>query len=361
MPPLAIAAVGAAASLAGSAIGAASAASDRDAARQAALNAFQQYQNLGTPPDLAMPLVLKNLQQQGILDPQLEQEIKQGPSQLANIQLNSQYQQAQQGALQSLQKQGAGGFTPEEQAQLNQVRSQTAGDAQAQQAALQQQMQSRGIAGGGAELAARLQGQQSSANRESQQGLNIAAMRNQNALQALSQAGQLGGQMQQQYYDINAQKAKAQDIINQFNTQNALSQQQRNVGTSNAAQAQNLAQQQQIANYNTMQGNQEQQRQRQAQQQNWQNQMGLAGAKANSQLGQASYLGGQAAQTANQWQNIGQGVAGSVGAMANMQNQNQFLEYLKSQQQPTTNSTQAGSNTGMFSGSDIGSNAGGGY
>jgi hypothetical protein len=339
MPPAVGLAVGALGSLGGSIIGAAQSSADQQAARQAALSAFQQYAALGTPPNMATPLILQQMQQQGILTPQLESEIKQGPTQLAQVHLNQQLQNTQDTALQSLMNQGQGGYTPQERAALNQILQQTGGATQAKVAQIQQQMQSRGLADSGSNLAAQLSAAQGGANQAQNAGLQVASQGNQNALQALSQAGALGGQMQQQQYNVGANAARAQDLINQFNTQNSISQQARNVQANNAAQAQNLANKQAIANYNAQQANQEQLRELQGQQQNWQNQMGLASAKANADIGQANYLGQQAAQTANQWQNIGQGFGGAGNAYAQYGNNQNLIGAITGLGQPAQTST----------------------
>jgi len=323
--------MGAILGLGGAVIGAVSSSNDLQAARAAALQAFQQYASLGVPPNMAQPLVLQNLQSQGLLTPQLQQEINLGPSQLANIHQNQSDLNAQQSALNSLIQQGAGGMTPQEKAAFLSMQNQTLGAANAQRQSILQQAQQQGIADSGTQLAAQLQATQSGANNALSQGDQLASLSNQNALSALSQAGALGGQMNQQQYNISANAAQAQDAINRFNAQNALGIQQANVGAQNQAQASNLANAQAIANYNAQQANQEQLRQLQGQQLNWQNQLGLAGAKAGADLGQAGYLQGQGQQTANQWQNIGQGAAQVANAYNTQQNNQNFMNYLQNQ------------------------------
>jgi hypothetical protein len=336
--------IGGIASIGGSVIGAVAGSGDQQAARAAALAAFQQYANLGIPPNMAQPLVLQNLKSQGVLTPQLQQEINLGPSQLANIHQNQADVNAQQSALSSLIQQGAGGMTPQEKAAFIQMQGSNLGAANAQRQSILQQAQQQGIADSGTKLAAQLQAGQSGANNALSQGNQLASLSNQNALAAMSQAGQLGGQMNQQQYNIAANAAQAQDTINRFNAQNALGIQQANVGANNQAQAQNLANAQAISNYNAQQANQEQLRELQGQQLNWQNQVGLAGAKAGALLGQSGYLQGQGQQTANQFQNIGQGVAQTANAYGTAQNQQNFQNFLQNQygnNSPGTTNTSA--------------------
>jgi hypothetical protein len=105
--------------------------------------------------------------------------------------------------------------------------------------------------------------------------------------------------------------------VNQFNTQQAIARQTRNVGASNQAQAANLATQQQIADYNTQAANQELLRQNQAKQQEWLDSMYKNQAIAAAQQGQAGQFNKSAAGTAQGWQNIGAGLGGIGNAYAN--------------------------------------------
>jgi len=50
--------------------------------------------------------------------------------------------------------------------------------------------------------------------------LDVSAQAQSRALQALMQGGQLGGQIRQQDFGEQSEKAQAQDAINRFNTAN---------------------------------------------------------------------------------------------------------------------------------------------
>lgn len=113
-------------------------------------------------------------------------------------------------------------------------------------AALLQNYNQRGVGGSGVSMAAQLANQQGSANRMNQAGLGVAANARQNALAALSSAGQMGSQLNNQDYNQFANKAKAQDTINQFNWVN--SQQNAN---NNANRQMQFGQQQWQNAYNT--------------------------------------------------------------------------------------------------------------
>lgn len=289
-------------------IGAGESAAQREAALNQAAQAYNQYSNIGLPPDLSKQLALQQLKSQGILSPQLEQQIQQNPSLITNYQPNQQYLGAQQAALQSMLQRGQGGLTPSDIASYNQILGQNQQAIQGNTNALMQQYAARGQGGSGAELAAELSGQQQGAQNLYNSGLQIGGQANQNALQAMSQAGQLGGQLSSQDFQIAQQKAAAQDAINRFNTQNALGVQNYNVGAQNAAQQANLQNSQRIADYNTLMGNQEQQREANAQQQYWNNLYNLAGSKANALLGQANLGMQNAAATGQAYTNVAAGV-----------------------------------------------------
>ncbi len=177
-------------------------------------------------------------------------------------------------------------------------------------------MQARGQAGGGAELAAQLQAAQGGSDQASEAGDRIAAMAQERALNAIGQAGQLGGQVRAQDFDVNRLRAAARDEMDRFNIQNAVNRQQRNVGSQNEAQAANLANQQAIMNANAQQANAERLRQAEAARQNWADRTQQAGMLANARLGQASQLQQQAQNTAQGFQNVGSGAGAAFGALA---------------------------------------------
>lgn len=324
MPPAVVAAVAIVGSVASGVASKNASSGAQGNANDAANIAFQKLSEVGLPPDTAKAIVYQQFQQKGIMTPDLEQHINQTASQMANVQGSSQAQGAQMQALQALQQRGQTGLTPEDRAALNQVRQQTATDTQAKQQQIMQDFAARGQGGSGASLIAALQGAQSGANAESQAGDRLSAMASQNALQAIGQAGTLGGQIQQQQFGEQAQKAQAQDVINQFNTQNQIGQQARNVQAQNAAQQSNLANAQNLSNANTQQANQELLRQNQAQQQDWEDTVQRAQVQAggaNTYAQQQSQLAQQqGASAAAPYAAIGAG--GMTAATSMMKNQN---------------------------------------
>lgn len=283
---------------------------DQAAANQALANAQQVIQSVGAPPDLAQQIIFDQFQQVGLLTPQLQNAVQQTYSATANVQQNAQAAGAQQQALQQLQQVSQLGSTPQEQAALATARNNINANAAAQAGAINQNMQARGMANSGATLAAQLSNAQNASNNYSQQGLQIAGQANQNALSALSAAGNLAGNINQQTIGLNTTRAQAQDAMNRFNVQQQTAANQANVSAQNLAQQQNLATQQQTANANTAQSNAELLRETQAQGQDWTNQLGYAQAQANASTGAAQNLYNPNAQATR---NLGGGIGAGLG------------------------------------------------
>lgn len=289
----------------------------RDAANAAAARAYHEYDNVNIPEIQKQELALKSPEVQGILAPYLEQAQKLGSSQMQGIQTDPRLQQAQMSALDTLSKMGAQGLTAEDRASLNAARRQVSGDAEARQKSIMQQMAQRGIGGSGVELANRLASNQQATDEAGQQSDRTMAMAQQRMLQAISQAGQLGGQMRSQDFGEQSAKAQAADTIAQFNAQQAAAVQARNAGASNTAQGKNLAEQQRIADTGVATSNAQQEHNKGLIEQKFNNEMALASARANAGIGQANALNNQAQQTQSLYGGIGAGVGqGLMGAYA---------------------------------------------
>jgi hypothetical protein len=285
----------------GALAGSSASSGDIAAGTNAVNQAYQQLAAVGLPPNIAQPIIYQQFKQAGTLTPELEQTINQHPSLMAGVQGSAPAQQAQLQALQILQQTGQTGMTPQSQAALNQIRQQVAQDTNSKQQAIQQQFQSQGQGGSGAQLIGELNNAQAGANQENTAGNQVGAMAAQNALQAIGQAGTLGGQIQGQQFGEQAQKAQAQDVINQFNTANQLGVQASNVGAQNQAQAANLGTQQSLQNANTQQANQELLRENQAQNQQYLETLGRASTinqAANGYAGAMNAAGSAAGQAA---------------------------------------------------------------
>lgn len=310
-----------AAPLVGNIVGGIASSGDKAKAQQAMNDALAQIQAVGAPPDLSAQIIREKLQQVGVYNPKMEDAITQGVSQVSQIQEDPSLKSAQNRALQVLQQRGAGGLNPEDRAAYNQLRAQTEKDAEGKRQQILQNMAARGMGGSGAELAAQLSSSQANDQDLSAQGDRLAAQASQNALQAMSQAGSLGGQIRAQDFDVNKTKAAAADELNRFNTQAQIARQARNTASANTAQQQNLSEAQRVSDYNTQQDNDEKLRQAAAKQAYWQNSLGYAGAKANAEKGQAQNYMNNAQQTADQFGKIGSGVGSGIGALGQFASQ----------------------------------------
>lgn len=249
------------------------------------------YASLQTPDIESMQLDLEGLVQQGILTPEQAQAALVEQSQMAGVSQDPTTKQAQMEALQGLQDiTSSGGLTAIDKAKLGQIATEEDTRARGAREAIMQNQAARGLGGSGMELLAQLQNQQESASRTSQRDLDVGALAQQRALDALMNQGTMAGQIGQQGFAQQAQKAQAADAIAQFNAQNQQQANMYNTQAANQAQAANLGAKQEIANANVGTANQQQQYNKQLIQQQYENELkkrggqaGIAQANTNAQ------------------------------------------------------------------------------
>lgn len=229
-------------------------------AANASQAAVDQLSSLQLPDIVDMQLQLEQMVQQGQITPEEAQLYLQEQSAMNRVSTDPRFQQAQMDALSSLQEIGnEGGLTAMDRAQLNQIQTEQDTAARGAREAIIQNAAERGLSGSGLELMSQMQNQQDSATRASQRGFDVAAQAQQRALAALQGAGDLGGQMQQTQFNQQADIARANDAINQFNTQNRQAVSNLNTQNKNQAAQANLAEKQRIADTNTATRNNQQQ------------------------------------------------------------------------------------------------------
>jgi hypothetical protein len=136
------------------------------------------------------------------------------------------------------------GLSAIDRAALSEIQNQIAAQERGQRESILQNMAQRGLSGSGQELAAQLQSSQAASQMASQQGLQQAAQAQQARVNALSNLSNMASGIEQTDFERQAQKAQAQDIINQFNVQNR-----------NTAGLRNLQTQQDLANINVQERN----------------------------------------------------------------------------------------------------------
>lgn len=128
---------------------------------------------------------------------------------------------AQVDALNAMLNEGnRNGASIQSQAAIGQILDRTATADAMNREAVMQDMARRGQLGGAQEMAARLMGQQQNARTAALQGTQVAADDRNRALQAMVQAGQLGGNIRGQDYTIAANRANARDALAKWNAQN---------------------------------------------------------------------------------------------------------------------------------------------
>ena len=136
------------------------------------------------------------------------------------------------------------GLSAIDRAALAEIQNQIASQEKGQRESILQNMAQRGLSGSGQELAAQLQSSQAASQLAFQQGMQQAAQAQQARVNALNSLANLSSGIEQTDFERQAQKAQAQDIINQFNVQNR-----------NNAGLRNLQTQQDLANLNAQERN----------------------------------------------------------------------------------------------------------
>jgi len=282
-------------------------------------DAIQLLRGVETPDIDAMQIQLEQLVQQGVITPEQAQVYQQQASQANNITLDPALQQAQMDALASLQDIGTNGMTQMDRAKLAQIQREEATQGRGAREAIIANAQASGMGGSGLNLMSQLKNQQDQATRQSIRDTDVAGMAQERALQALQGAGQLGGNMQQQSFNQQFQKAGAQDAINQFNTQNMQNTGNLNTAARNQAQVANLGEKQRVSDANTATRNTQQQYNKSLIQQDFENKYRKAGGQASALQNQAnSQAQRQATEDAANKQMIGTLI--TTAAMASDEN-----------------------------------------
>ena len=222
-----------------------------------------------------------------------------GPSAFENIQLDPEGLDAQRAALAKLSEIGEGGLLLGDKVALQEIQDSVARQDAARQSAIQQNMAERGMGGGGAEMAQRLLSQQAGADRAAANSRNVAAMAQQRALDAIIQRGQLGGQMRQQQYGMEADKAQAIDAISRFNAGQRQEEQRMRQGT---------------ADKNVGVENMQRGMANQLEQERYNNALGKMGVKSGIYSGMNAADAARGQTEANTWGTLGSTIGQIAGA-----------------------------------------------
>lgn len=227
----------------------------------------QQYQAIMADPDTYSKAVQANTDNTG-LDTQ-----KEALSQLSDVVNN-------------------GGSTAINKANLQNNIDQTNQAMQAARGGIEDDAKQRGVFGGGLDFVSKLLNEQGNAETANKGAVDAAGNNAQLALNALSQKGTLGTQVQGQSDQRAQALAEAAKQIAEYNSQLQSSANQYNTQTSNDAQAANLSNAQNLNNMNTQNANMRTQYNAQIPQQVFNDQIQKAGGVA-SNYGQQSGLAQQ--------------------------------------------------------------------
>jgi len=247
-----------------------------------------RLERIGIPTVEAQKIALSDPELVGLLEAE-----QLGSSALEAIQQDPRLRQSALRSLAGIEELAKTGLGAEDKLALDQILRQSSAQAQAQKESILQNAASQGTLDSGNALIAQLQAGQAAADRQSQQGLQVAANAAAARRAALLSQGDMASRLSQQDLGVKTQAASARDAINQFNAQN-----RQNVAASN------LAARQGISNQKTANRNQEEIANKSLIQQNFQNQIQKAGGVANASNALASNLQNQAqaAQAAEQAQ-----------------------------------------------------------
>lgn len=269
-----------------------------DAELQKALAAIQGVQ-APTAEQLTLPQ-LQQYVQQGLLTPEQYKAILADPetySKVISATQDNSGTNAQKAALQQL---GgivqAGGSTDINKANLVNNINTTNQAMQGARGAIMQNAQERGVSGGGLDFIKQLADEQGNAEVANQGAVNSAANNAQLALQAMTNQGNIGAQLQGQQNQASQAQAEAAKQIAEYNSSLQSSAAQYNTQTANDAAAANLAEKQRIADTNAGNANYRTEYNAQVPQTVYQDQMG----KANAMAGVYSDMGNLKQKQASQ-------------------------------------------------------------
>lgn len=286
-------------------------------AQSDAANAMRDaFNGIPIPTIEEQKIILQNPQLVGEYTPEQVQAMQLGVSAMEGVQADQGTVDAQNSALEGIGEVAKGGFTQGDLAASREAQKMVSRDGEARRASILNQMASRGVLGSGSELAAQLQGAQQSADQMSSNSNNLVSQAQNRALSALSSQGSLAGQMNAQQFGQRADKARATDAINQFNTQNSQNIANQNVTNRNQAQQYNLGNRQALEGQRTANANQQEVHNKGLAQTQFANQMGKESQVQQANMAAAQAAANQANANAAMWQGFGSAAVGGISGFA---------------------------------------------
>jgi hypothetical protein len=237
--------------LLGGMLGAGAAEGDRERGYELTQEMLREISNLSVPDRESLVAHLARYSSAGKLDPRVEEAILMGPSAIETTASDPRLVAQQQSNLQEMQKiADAGGYDPAVKADLMDALRRQEQATKANQDALRMQAEAKGMASAGATQALQQMASQSEANRTADIQAKLAAAAYQNRLAALSGASGEAGRLRSSDYQEQMDKARARDLINEFNTKTRQGVETRTVDVKNRAAERDLNTAQDIANRN---------------------------------------------------------------------------------------------------------------
>lgn len=236
-----------------------------------------------------------------------------GASAMEGVSADEQIKLEQLKALTGIGDIAEGGLSEGDLAASRQIQREVNQNNQARQDQILMDMAQRGVLGSGGELAARMNANQQATNQQAVASDNMLQQAQARSLQALTQQGNMAGNIRSQDVGEQTNVAKARDAINQFNTQNSQNVANQNVGNRNVAQQQNLANRQATSNAGVNIQNQQQMHNKELLVDNYNRQRGINDSRVGIRQQVADAAQQQAKDNAAAIGQIGQGVTGAVG------------------------------------------------
>ena len=280
---------------------------DPKPSQDAQLAALQQAGNLysGVPDAATKPVTYTGMSG---ATPQMQASLV-GQNAMSNIQNDPKYAQNTQSQIAALnQLRDQGGFNSVDKANLMAIQNQANQQEQSQRNSILQGAAMRGMSSNASNLALQQMANQNAQNQSAQQGLEIAGMGQNRALQAGGMSADLSQGAQAQQFNQQAQQAAAANAIAQNNAASLNQAAQYNTGLNMQTGLANAA----AANQQSTMNNFTQP------QQNFQNSFAKASGQAGAQSGVAGAYGQQAAQGAAQQGGMWGGLAQLGGAYMGM-------------------------------------------
>ena len=223
------------------------------------------------------------------MNPDFENTVTLGQSEMGSITTDPRLKQAQMSALSKMQNiSDAGGRDAQFLADSNRVQSDINTNLKGNQDAIMQNLATRGMSGGMSEMVNRQMATQGAANRQAQMDMDLNAQAQQRALSALMNGGQMAGQMESQSFNQQAQKAQATDAISRFNAANKQQVMGSNTDRANDAQLWNATGAQSTADKNVGGKNDAFKYNNSLKQDNFNNELSKIGMANNAQSAAAS-------------------------------------------------------------------------